>query len=196
MSQSFLGRALRPAILLAAGILIGQGAFAIAAPATPAATTQTRIASCSGFDLHPIDNRTTEAWDGRVKYRRNKDDDGWFMCNPTLPHRAGVTKVLFTVKDGDNNIDLQYCGPMRIPLTTTGEARAVGMATSGTGMANEPGILRASTTAITFATVDNGLFAYTLQCHIVFGYQLVEIGGGYAGIIGADVTYRISSTNG
>lgn len=196
MSKSFLGRALRPAILLAAGILIGQGAFAIAAPSRPAATTQTRIASCSGFDFHPIDSRTTEAWDGRTKYRRTKDGDGWFTCNPNLPHRAVVTRVRFTVVDRHYLIDLQYCGLVRIPLATTGDFDTVGMAISGTGKTAEPGTLRASTSAITFGTVDNGAFVYTLQCHIVFSDPLVQLDGADAGIIGADVTYRISSANG
>jgi hypothetical protein len=196
VSHSFLGRVLRPAILLAAGILIGQGALTIAAPATPAATTQTRIASCSGFDFHPIDSRTTEAWEGRVKYRRDNEGDGWFMCNPNLPHRAIVTKVRFTVKDALQKIDLQFCGLVRTSLGTGGGIDVVGMPITGTGMSSVPGILRQGTTAISFKTVDNGAFAYSLQCQIVFHDTLFEIAGAYAGIIGADVTYKISSTNG
>jgi hypothetical protein len=44
--------------------------------------------------------------------------------------------------------------------------------------------------------VDNGAFAYTLQCRIAFEDGLAAIGGAYAGILGADVTYTISSISG
>lgn len=196
MLHSVLGRIVRPAILLAAGILVGQGALTIAAPTAPAATTQTRIASCAGFDFHPIDSGTEERWSDRIKYRRSKEGDGWFMCNPNLPHRAVVTKVRFTLKDASDLIDLQYCGLVRIPLTVSGAIQPLAFAVAGTGLVEEPGIKRYGTTAIDFATIDNGAFAYTLQCHIVFAPSLIEIAGAYAGIIGADVTYRISSANG
>jgi hypothetical protein len=83
-------------------MLLGQGALAIAAPAAPQATIQTRIASCAGLDFHPIDGRTQFRWQERILYRANSEGDGWFMCAADLPHRAVVTKVRFTVRISSN----------------------------------------------------------------------------------------------
>mgnify|MGYP000199127570 CR=1 FL=1 len=54
---------------------------------------------------------------------------------------------------------------------------------------------RLTSTAISHATIDEANFAYWLQCQIIFGTGLVNTAG-HNGIIGADVTYRISSTDG
>lgn len=64
-----------------------------------------------------------------------------------------------------------------------------------TGMSATPGTVRRSTSAISNATIDDASFAYWLQCQIIFGSGLTNTAG-HNGIIGADVTYRISSTNG
>ncbi len=196
MSMSPISRRLRPAILLAGGILLGQGALTIAAPNAPAATRQTRVASCAGYDFHPIDNRTQEAWKGRVKYRRTSDGDGWFLCNANLPNRALVTKVRFTLMDDDDLQEVKYCGLIRTPLATTGATKVLALAGSGTGVPEKPGVKRYSTTEIENPTVANAAYAYSFQCAILIHPSRPQPGEAAAGIIGADVTYTISSANG
>ncbi len=196
MHLSIIGRLVRPAILLAAGVLLGQGALAIAAPSAPAATTQTRIASCAGYNFHPINSSTTFIWTGRQLIRTTDDGDGWFMCHLDLPHRAVVTKVRFTVKDQNDRISLDYCGLVRTSLGTTGETTVVGLPILSTGLSGQPGTRRYTDSSIAGATVDNGAFAYSLQCRMVLGAGLHNIANASFGIIGADVTYRISAANG
>ena len=128
-------------------------------------------------------------------YRRSNAGDGWFLCSAHLPHKAMVRRVRFTVKDTFDKIDVLYCALVRVPLSLTGQLQVLAVMSS-TGLAAEPGILRLSDTSIGFATVDNANYAYYLQCQIYFDPSLVAIGGAYARIIGADVTYTISAADG
>jgi hypothetical protein len=189
-----LTRIVRPALLLVAGILVGHGALAVAAPSAPQAN-QTRISSCAGYDFHPIDHKTEYTWDGRMIMRTSDKGDGWFMCAADLPHRAVVTKVRFTILDHSDITSYEYCGLVRIPLSITGAAQTLALAVSGTGFGSMPGARRYSTTSIERATIDNGKFAYSFQCQarVLDGFTSISGGGG---IVGADVTYTISAANG
>jgi len=196
VSDPMISRLVRPALLLVAGMLLGQGALAVAAPAAPQGTTQTRIASCSGFGFQPIDADTGYTWDGRHLYRSNSKGDGWFMCPVDLPHRAVVTKVRFTLSDPSSSVGFEYCGLVRSALGVSGTVQVVGLPVAGIGIGAEPGTVRYPTTSIQNATIDNGSFAYALQCRMVFAPGLQSISSDRLGIIGADVTFRISTANG
>jgi hypothetical protein len=67
---------------------------------------------------------------------------------------------------------------------------------TNTGAADKPGVLRYTDSSISFATVDNANFAYSLQCQIVYHDGLLSSLGDRFGIIGADITYTISAANG
>src|SRR5262245_21382284 len=155
MSKTTIGRAVRPALLLVAGMLLGQGALALAASPVPAATVQTRVSSCAGFGFRPINSETGYNWDNREVYRRSNKGDGWFMCPVDLPHRAVVTRVRFTISDTSEYVGFEYCGLVRSALAPTGTIQVVGLALSGISTDAQPGTKRYGTTAIHHATVDN-----------------------------------------
>ena len=188
MSRSPIARLVRPAILLVAGMLLGQGALAVAAPSAPAATTQVRITSCAGMNFRPIDSATGYTWTGR-RLERGNGGDGWFLCDPQLPHRAVVTKVRFTVYDSSSLNEVRYCALVRHGLAAANSEPVAIAGVAATGVGAEPGSIRLTDTSILTPTIDNGNFAYWLQCLITGGASLT-------GLIGADVTYRISSANG
>lgn len=193
--MSPIHRLLRPAILLAAGVLLGQGALTIAAPTAPAATTQTRTVSCSGLDFHPVDSRTQYSFDGRWLFKSTFKTDGWFFCPADLPDRAVVKKVSFTLRDVSDAESLRYCALVRISLVAT-DGRFEAMASvAETGMAATPGDVRRSDTSIQTPTVDNTKWAYSYQCQIVYG-SIEETSDAQAGIGGASVTFSISAANG
>lgn len=195
MSDSILGRVLRPVTLLLAGMLLGQVTLSVATPTT-AATTRTRVASCSGLNFHPIHYQTTWRWDGHVLMRVTDAGDGWFLCDPNLPNKAVVTRVRFTLQDDDRDINIRFCGLMRASLTS-GSTSSQALATvSETGLTARPGTVRRTDGSISRATIDQSRYSYWLQCQIVFNGGLVRVEERHHGIIGADVTYKISSTNG
>jgi len=196
MPTSLLGRVLRPVTLLAAAMLLSQATLSVATPTTTAATTLTRTVSCAGLNFHPIDSRTTYRWEGPMLYRFDGQGDGWFLCDPNLPNKAKVTRIRFTVRDVLNQIDVRYCGLVRSGLGTSGGAPVAMGVIENTGLAAAPGIVRRSDSSISYATIDQTAYAYWLQCQIHFGAGLGGLGGPYGAIIGAEVTYRISSTNG
>jgi hypothetical protein len=168
----------------------------IAAPAD-VATTLSRTASCAGLNFHPIDSRTTYQWTNRTLWRDTSAGDGWFLCDPKLPNKATVTRVRFTVHDDSSVTNVQYCGLARSGLTASNASSgdAVAMAVvPATGMDSAPGTVRLSDTTISHATIDESNYTYWLQCRV--DLIVSAIGAPFAGIIGADVTYTISSTNG
>ena len=174
--------------------VIASAAFAAT---TASAAPQTRYFSCAGFDFHPIDSRTQTRWQGRYMQRRTKDGDGWFMCHANLPHRARVTRVRFIIEDTVDSVGYEFCGLVRTPLSVApAPVQVLALPVSGIGIADMPGVVRLTDTAIDFAVVDNANFSYSLQCRIVFSPSLVQIVSGGGGIIGADITYSIEPSNG
>ena len=103
--------------------------------------------------------------------------------------------VRFTLKDAYDRIEVRFCALIRTSLAVAGAVQAMAVMPS-TGLAAEPGIIRLGDSSIDFSAVDNGNYAYSLQCQIAFKEGLRSLGGAYAGIIGAEVTYSISAANG
>jgi hypothetical protein len=197
MSGFIFVRTLRGAALFVAGMVAAGTSISVAAPASPSATTYTRVTSCSGLNFHPISSGTDFAWDGGALYRDNTGEgyNGYFLCDPQLPDKARVTMVRFTVRDDAAVAQVRYCALYRQSITLSGanDPGQVLADAGGTGMEATPGYVRLSDSSIGHATIDHAHYAYYLQCQINF---VVGKGDSRAQIIGADVTYRISSTNG
>ncbi len=201
MSGSLVGRALRPVVLLVAGMFIAQTTVSVAAgPVSPNAT-QTRSVSCQGVNFHTIDPDTGYLVVQRLMTRadlvnpNNQPLAGFFVCDPQLPDRAVVTKVQFTLMDQSSVARLQYCGLDRSSLKkgSAGNFQTLAQVPT-TGMADEPGVVRQTDSSIEHATIDNTDWAYWLQCRIEFQGSVDNSLS--TGIYGADIIYSISSANG
>jgi hypothetical protein len=175
------------------GIIVGSVLVSpVAARVTGAgnvvpATTYTRTTSCHALNFHPIDSDTRYKNSGTL-LASVTSASSFFLCDPGLPNKATVTRVRFTLFDGDSSSVVELCGLDRAGLATTTAASFQQLAAvPSTGTNAGPGTVRLSTTSINYATVDNTRFAYWLQC---------QISGPSAGIYGADVTYTISAANG
>jgi hypothetical protein len=199
MTMKYIARLKRYVALIAVAVALVVAPTLVGSPVfdqAGAQAVQTRVVSCAGFNFQPIDSRTPYQWNGRQLYRWSKEGDGWFMCAANLPHKATVTRVRFTLKDSHDYVSLEFCGLIRTPLTVSGTVQALGMSVTNTGAAQKPGVVRYSDSSISFATVDNANYAYSLQCRIVYHDGLISSQGNSFGIIGADVTYTISAANG
>lgn len=157
----------------------------------PAATSQTRSASCHAFEFHPVDSATGSDYANSKRIRLGAGGSGFFSCNAALPTRAVVKKVQFSVWDGSGSSQMKFCGLYRSGLATFGAAETVQelAALPATGIAQAPGFARLTETTIHNAIVDNSKFAYWLQCNI-------EQAGQSLGLYGADVVYTITLGNG
>jgi hypothetical protein len=200
VSVSLVGRLVRPVVLLVAGMLIAQTTVSIAATSVSPNATQTRSVSCQAMNFHPIEAGTGFRIKGATLLTRwdaapNTDDNaGFFACDPHPPDRAVVTKVRFTLKDITSAARVSYCGLNRSSLKPGSAGTFQTLAqVSTTGMAAAPGIVRKSDSSIAHATIDTTDWAYWLQCRIEFE---AASGTDAAGIYGASIDYRISSTNG
>lgn len=185
---------LRPAVLVVLGAVIGAGvapAVAGQAQSRPAAATQTRSFSCPGNGFYPRDSETPYFDEDVVA--RGTDTDDWFYCAATLPSAAVVTQVQFTVRDDATNHQFQYCGLIRVSLVASDHAAFLTMAQVTTpNIADAPGFVRASSTSISGATINNAKYSYYLQCKFNFNGNIVDT----LSLIGADVIYKISPANG
>ena len=197
MSQSVAGRVARPAVMFIAGLLAASAltSSVVAAPAT-VSSTLTRSVSCMGLNFHAIDGLTVTTWTGtRLAPGSRNGGDGYVLCDPGLPNKAVVRKVEFMVYDDDNAAEVRYCALDRIGLTmsTAADPTQVLAQVASTGMAETPGYVHLSTTAISHPTIDNVHDSYSLQCqlHLRAGHWNTD-----SGLVGASVTYTISSTNG
>jgi hypothetical protein len=161
------------------------------------ATTYTRSVSCASFNFHPIDSITQQAWNPTERYLYRAGSaagDGFFLCDPGLPHKAVVTRVRFTLMDASDLVEARYCALYRMSLAPTYPSPTpnVMAQVDTTGHSEEPGKVRLQDTTINFATVDNSQYSYWLQC------QLYGDPRDYAdvGLYGAEVTFRITAANG
>lgn len=194
---SALARVVRPAVMVVLGAVIGAGATpAIAALHGPSpAVTQSRSLSCQGRNFHSIDGDVTYTMYGNMMVQTlfGGSAPAAFVCDVTLPNKALVTKVQFTVNAKSlTSSTLDQCGLFRAGLgpTTANTTEPLGvLATVG----SNAGLVRRATTTIAHATVDSTNYAYWLQC--VIGPS-TNISHDYVGIFGADVVYSISSANG
>jgi hypothetical protein len=186
MFEQIRARLGRPTLLLAAGIAIG----ALLAPASGGGAkavteiTYTRAVSCPGLAWWPVNSYTV--YHSLGTRRRSSTDGAYFVCNASLPHKAVVTRVRFTLFDNAEG-NVNACALVRVGLTTTTATTAQLMAAVGT--TTNVGIQRLVDTTISYATVDNNNYAYYLQCQINTDY-FVE------GIHGADIQFTITAANG
>lgn len=67
---------------------------------------------------------------------------------------------------------------------------------SGTSITGEAGILRPADATIDFPVVDNGNYAYALQCRMIFAEGMQSLSGNAFGLIGADISYTTDPANG
>lgn len=182
--------AAKAASLILLGALIS---FQLGGIGVEAATMQTRTASCTGLDFHPIDGDTNYGYYHFERVRTALGGGGYFYCHLELPTKGVVTKVQFTLEDTSGSGAVDYCGLFRNDLDPSHvmDYQPVAQVPS-TGDGAFPGTVRLSTQVITFGTIDNSRYAYWAQCRINsephFDYEL--------GIYGATVTYKISSANG
>jgi hypothetical protein len=154
------------------------------------AASQTRSTSCGPFDFQPVESDTQADYANAKRIRKGTSGTGFFSCNPSLPTRAVVTKVQFSVWDGSGSSQLKYCGLYRSGLTgpTSDNVQELA-AVPGTGIDQAPGFARLSDTSIRNATIDTGKYVYWLQCNL-------EQSGQSLGLFGADVLYTITGANG
>ena len=157
----------------------------VADAAVEGAAVQTRIVSCAGSGFYPASD-VTYATEGTV---RESEAYTTLRCAISLPHRAVVTRVRFTLHDGSSSGVVGPCSLKRVGL-------ALATATTEQTMASVPatdqldysGLKRPVDTSISYATIDNGNYAYWLECTVN--------SSPLQGIVGADVTFTISSANG
>jgi hypothetical protein len=181
--------------LVFAGVLLGGsvGAPVIAkvvrptelADSTAQATIHTRTLSCSGIGFTAISSTVESA-----NYGALRGGEGFHTCSLSLPHKATVTRVRFTVYDIALLQEVRNCALVRVALAASPTPTLEVMASvPATGINPYPGIVRLTDTTISKAYVDNTKWGYFLQCEPTYN-------SGNVGIYGADVTYTISSVNG
>lgn len=196
MSRSVVGRIAQSASLFIAGLLAASAlsSNAVAAPAS-VASTLTRTTSCAAMNFYAVDTDTDFGFRKGVRVRYFENGSGYFLCDPNLPNKATVTKVRFTVVDGSDVAEMRYCALVRKSLSPGAFADdpQVLAEVRTTGMSAKPGAVRLTDSTISRATIDESTYGYWLQCQINFLDSNSTDG---AGIIGADVTYKISSANG
>jgi hypothetical protein len=184
---------LRSLALVFAGTVLGASVVAPVlardADSVEPMAVQTRVASCSAMNFLPIDSETAYGSVAGRRYRVGTNGEGYFTCDPNIPHRAVVTAVRFTVWDNSAAAEVRNCALLRHGLTPTTAStfNLVGQV-APTGVAETPGVVRRTAPAITNATVNLSLYAYLLQCEIA--------GNGAVSIYGASVTYTIDAANG
>jgi hypothetical protein len=177
----------RPTFFLAAGIAVG----ALLAPTfggngAEAVTTYTRAVSCPGLAWWPVNSDIEYFAHGTE--RRSNTNSAYFVCNASLPHKAVVTRVRFTLHDSAGG-NVNACALVRVGLSTATAGTAQLMAAVGT--TTNVDIQRLDDTTISYATVDNANYAYYLQCQIN-----LDVNEDLQGIYGADITYKITAANG
>jgi hypothetical protein len=163
-------RGVRPSLLIALGLAIGLGAPAAASSVHPKlakAASNTRSASCTGINFHPIDSEVGFSFHGTEIFRNDSgaDNIGFFACSVSLPNGAVVAKVQFTLFDNSASDAISFCGLFRNQLVPSahGASQPVGTPPVPSGT---PGYVRTGTSNITNATINNKAFSYWLQCQI------------------------------
>ena len=150
-----------------------------------------RSASCSAFGFVPADSATGYDYAGGKRIPRLNGGKGFFVCPQGLPTRAVVTKVQFSIWDGNGLYELKYCGLYRSGLDTAANAETVRLASMGpTGISQARASPSDPGASIQNATVDATNHVYGFEC------DLSGDGGESLGIYGTTVTYTISAANG
>jgi hypothetical protein len=190
------GRAASAAVLML-GVFVALTIIAPAAlggpigkAATQPASTQSRSVSCDAFDFQPVDSDTGADYFNAKRIRKGTGGSGFFICNPSLPNTAVVTKVQFSVWDGSGSSQVKFCGLYRSGLTASTADTVQELASlPATGISTAPGFIRLTDSSIQNATVNNAKYVFWLQCNL-------EQAGQSLGLFGANVIYSITSANG
>jgi hypothetical protein len=146
------------------------------------------------MDFFPLDSATGYGWSGTGRKRTNVNGSGYFMCNPSLPTGAVVTKVRFTLlAPAPGSSATKKCGLQRASLSASSmpSAQVMARVPDSESLAHW-GLVRLSDSSISHATVDNSRYGYYLQCQLYSDSGDISSGV----ILGADVTYTISASKG
>lgn len=192
---------MRPGAIFILAALIGATAVVMApaaakftgvAPDSAAAVIiKTRTASCAGVAFWPNDSATTYVVFGYGERVRTSASGGQrFWCDPGLPNKATVTKVVFDVKDANVSLQVVGCGLTKIFVNASGAAMVDMAAVAGTGGMPAPGRVLLTDTPIIGNPTNNATTSYALWC------DLDPEGMGAIGLFGASITYTISSGDG
>jgi hypothetical protein len=178
--------------LLALGTIVAP---AVAAPASPAAHLATRAASCAGLSFYPLESGTNYMAHEGIRVRHwEGGGNGYFVCDPGLPHGAVVTKVQFTVLDGSDVGETRNCALVRVSLQPAQDARVqvLGKVQDSGKVFAHTSPTRFTTTQISYATIDLSRYGYWFQCRLEgrYGAEL------WTGIVGAAATFTISEAKG
>jgi hypothetical protein len=144
------------------------------------AESHTRHFTCAGTAFENSFSDRDYSLDVMLKYGAGPDP-ALFRCSVNIPDGARVTEVSFSVKDTDAAVD-DACSMWRTNMTTE-----IGAETAMTGdvtTSGTPADVRISDTTIEEPVIDNGNFAYFLQCWVGSDNAL--------GLYGANVTYVVN----
>ena len=177
--------------LATSALVSGPGA---ASAASSAATSQTRSVSCNAYQFVAVDSNTGYDYIKTLRIRAGEVGSGFFICNPTLPTRAVVTKVQFSVLDNVSIGAVSLCAhvPVRDWALPTPLSRIRNSPHSPPpAWPRRPVLCALRTPPLRTRPSITSNFSYWLQCNL-------DPGGdhGGTGIYGADVIYTISNTNG
>ena len=156
-----------------------------ASSAAPAAT-HTGALSCGATGFLPDDSGTGYTLgSGHWRYWTG-GGSSHFSCNVTLPNKAVLTKVQFTLADFDAAAQVSGCKLARRSLSPSTAADVEVLASvPATGISAHAGSVRLTDSTIAHATVSDTGYWYTLECNLGFGADV--------GIYGASISYTTSS---
>ena len=140
----------------------------------------TRHFTCAGTAFENSFSERDYSLDVMLKYGEDPHPS-LFRCSVSIPDGARVTEVSFSVKDTDAGTD-DACSMWRTNLTTE-----IGAETAMTGVvttSGTPADVRIIARTIQEPVIDNGNFAYFLQCWVGTDTAL--------GLYGANVTYVVN----
>jgi hypothetical protein len=173
--------------LVVAGLLLASqgGRVTDASSVTPAAL-HTGAVSCGATGFVPDDSDVTYTLgSGHWRYLTGSSI-AHFSCEVSLPNKAVVTRVRFTLADFDATAQVSGCRLDRRSLATSTAANAeVLAAVHATGTSAQPGSVQLTDSTIAHATISNTGYWYTLECALGAGPNV--------GIYGASISYTTSS---
>jgi hypothetical protein len=157
--------------LIVAGLLLAPPAGRVtdASSAGPAAT-HTGALSCGATGFLPDDSGTGYTiGSGHWRYWTG-GGGSHFSCDATLPNKAMVTKVQFTLADFDAAAQVSGCKLARRSLAPSTAADIEVLASvPATGISAHAGSVRLTDSTIAHATISDTGYWYTLECSLGFG---------------------------
>ena len=173
--------------LVVGGLLLApQGGRVTDASSVAPAALHTGAVSCGETGFVPDDSETAYTiGSGHWRYWQGGGSSR-FSCGVTLPNKAVVTRVQFTLADFDATREVSGCRLARRSLAPSTAANIQILASvHATGISANLGTVRLTDSSIAHATVSNTAYWYTLECDLGFGPNV--------GIYGGSVSYTTSS---